>query len=298
MTITLKSGYESIQGRRWTMEDTHVLVDNATASWGINDGVQRAYYAVFDGHGGTDAADIAAERLHVILKESPSFLQGDMKEALEHAFMRTDDHILETGARMKWTNGTTAVVLCLVGTKLYIANAGDSEAVISDTSSGGAPQATLLSVKHKPSNERARIEAAGGHVIFGRVLGNLAVSRALGDAEFKMPLNRAVGNWVSAEPDVNAFDVTPHHTFLIIACDGLWDKMTYQEAVDFVAARKAEGKSPQETAELIVQESFNKGSTDNITTIIVYLDWPAEPAASSATSSSTTPVSTSESSSP
>jgi serine/threonine protein phosphatase PrpC len=76
---------------------------------------------------------------------------------------------------------------------------GDSEAVLakrlppSETPSA-APSynAELLTIKHKPSDpsEKERVEKNGGHVIFGRVLGSLAVSRAFGDIEFKFPYNK------------------------------------------------------------------------------------------------------------
>ena len=52
--------------------------------------------------------------------------------------------------------------------------------------------AECVTYKHKPNSpeERERIEKAGGHVVFGRVPGSLAVSRALGDSEFRCPETR------------------------------------------------------------------------------------------------------------
>jgi len=273
MPLRLSSGYESVQGRRWTMEDTHVLIDDLNSTLSIPNDTPRAYYAVFDGHGGKDAADLAAELLLKDVVGFPSFLSGDIGDALTQGFHKTDKQILETGAKQKWTNGTTAVVVFVVGHTLYLGNAGDSEAVLAQTGEHDAAEAHLLSEKHKPSDERERIEAAGGHVIFGRVLGNLSVSRSLGDSDFKTPMNRAVGDWVSAVPFTRHTVITPKNPFLIIACDGLWDKMTYQEAVDFIFQKRQEGKSPTEAAQLITQEALNKGSLDNITTVIVYFNW-------------------------
>jgi len=274
MPLHLTSGFESVQGRRWTMEDTHVLIDDLNANIPIpNNDHPRAYYAVFDGHGGKDAADLAAEHLHKDVVGVPSFLSGNIKDALTEGFSKTDKLILDTGAKQKWTNGATAVVVFIVGHTLYLGNAGDSEAVLAQIGEHNAHEAHLLSEKHKPSDERERIEAAGGHVIFGRVLGNLAVSRSLGDSDFKVPMNRASADWVSAVPYTHQIELSPKNPFLIIACDGLWDKMTYQEAVEFIFQRKEEGKSPVEAAQLITQEALNKGSLDNITTVIVYLNW-------------------------
>jgi serine/threonine protein phosphatase PrpC len=58
--------------------------------------------------------------------------------------------------------------------------------------------------------------------------------------------------------------------FMIVACDGLWDKVSYSEAVDLVAAGKNSGKPAKETVELLVKHSLDRGTMDNVTTIVVY----------------------------
>lgn len=69
--------------------------------------------------------------------------------------------------------------------------------------------------------EKARIQAAGGFVDFGRVNGNLALSRAIGDFEFKksadLPPEAQV---VTAFPDVNVHEISDDDEFLVLACDG------------------------------------------------------------------------------
>lgn len=80
-----------------------------------------------------------------------------------------------------------------------------------------------MSYDHKPQNdqEKARICAAGGFVDFGRVNGNLALSRAIGDFEFKksaeLPPESQI---VTAMPDVEIHEMTDDDEFLVIACDG------------------------------------------------------------------------------
>jgi len=101
----------------------------------------------------------------------------------------------------------------------------------------------------------------------------LAVSKALGDIDFKHPYNKGNADFVSAEPYINKVEITPNNPFMILACDGLWDKLTYQDAIDFIATCKSEGKSPSETAELIVKHSLDLGSLDNVTAIVVYFSW-------------------------
>lgn len=78
------------------------------------------------------------------------------------------------------------------------------------------------------SGEKARISAAGGFVDFGRVNGNLALSRAIGDFEFKKGADLAPEQQiVTAFPDVVTHDISTDDEFLVIACDGtLFSHMT------------------------------------------------------------------------
>jgi len=84
-------------------------------------------------------------------------------------------------------------------------------------------RAKPLSFDHKPQNEgeKARICAAGGFVDFGRVNGNLALSRAIGDFEFKksadLPPEQQI---VTVYPDVTVHEITEDDEFIVFACDG------------------------------------------------------------------------------
>ena len=84
--------------------------------------------------------------------------------------------------KISYRAGTTAVTVLITKDKYYIANIGDSRAVLSR---GG--QAVKMSTDHKPdlNEERTRIERAGGFVQQGRVNGTLSLSRAFGDFEYK-----------------------------------------------------------------------------------------------------------------
>mmetsp|Transcript_53828 Transcript_53828/g.73755 ORF Transcript_53828/g.73755 Transcript_53828/m.73755 type:complete len:93 (+) Transcript_53828:517-795(+) len=78
--------------------------------------------------------------------------------------------------------GSTAVVVLVLGNKLVCANLGDARAVLSRNG-----KALDLSVDYKASrkDEQARIKSQGGYIVFGRVLGRLAVTRAFGDFDCK-----------------------------------------------------------------------------------------------------------------
>jgi len=261
------------------MEDTHVAIDDIQKEFPevLLKG-KHSYYGVYDGHGGIEVAELCKQLLHKHIITDPAFAQGDISTAIKNGFATTDKHVLEIAKKENWNCGTTVVLNIITPTHIYIGNAGDSEAVLAKKTGDGF-EATLLSHKHKPTDqsEKERIKKAGGHVVFGRVMGSLAVARAIGDKDFKFPFNKADADFVSADPYVNNLELSLENEFLVVACDGLWDKLTYQNAVDFVSKCRSEGKAPQETSKLIVQDSFDRGSLDNITAIVVYLTSPPPP---------------------
>lgn len=136
--------------------------------------------------------------------------------------------------------GCTAIVALRVENMLYVANAGDSRAVICQDGN-----AVALSDDHKPLNteERTRIEAAGGYVTaVGRINGSLNLSRSIGDLKFKgnkeLDPSKQI---ITAKPDVTTVELSSQHEFLVVACDGVWDIMSNQAIVDFVKKQLSEG---------------------------------------------------------
>ena len=173
--------------------------------------------------------------------------------------------------------GCTAVVAVITGGNLVVANAGDSRCIFCRKG-----RAVAMSRDHKPldHDESARIFAAGGYVQDGRVNGSLNLSRALGDMEYKQrsdlsPKQHAV----TAFPEIFKCKIHKDDEFVILACDGIWDVMTNQEAVDFV--RERIGKLPlQKICEEICDfclapdtAGVGKGC-DNMTVMVVSLKAP------------------------
>jgi serine/threonine protein phosphatase PrpC len=131
--------------------------------------------------------------------------------------------------------GCTANVLLITPSHLFCTNSGDSRSVLCKRG-----QAVELSEDHKPDlpSERARILASGHTVEDGRVDGIIAISRALGDWEYKNPKLAPEKMAVSAYPEITKTALGPDLDFVICACDGIWDCMTSQEACDFVNTGK------------------------------------------------------------
>jgi len=139
---------------------------------------------------------------------------------------------------------------------LYVANVGDSRAVLCRDG-----KAIRLSYDHRASDpyEQQRIRDIGGFVVNDRVSGMLAVTRSLGDAEMKEYI---VGRPYCSETIIDY----ETDKFLILACDGLWDVCTDQEACDLV---KDIYKDPQLAARSLVKYALERESTDNITVMFI-----------------------------
>lgn len=238
---------------RRTMEDTHKVVDK------FGDNPSSAYFGVYDGHGGKKAAEFVRDNLHLKLLEQLE-KESKVEEALKQAYLATDDAI--EAADIKFSGTTTVSALIQMEDSdrvLYCANCGDARAVLSH-----AGQAVRLTYDHKGADEseQARIVALGGFVVMNRVNGILAVTRSLGD--------RTMKEYVSGEPYVTESVLDEKDELLILACDGVWDVLSDQEAVDLLLPEI--GKiSAKKMAERLVITSLRRGSTDNISAIVVVL---------------------------
>ena len=132
------------------------------------------------------------------------------------------------------------------------------------------------------ADEAQRIRDAGGFVIHKRVMGELAVSRAFGDAELKRPVHELVRpnepapaesgpRMVLAEPEVSHRAVEGE--FALIACDGLYDVFSSDEAVDVVRKGLVEnaGDPVRAAASVCSAAVDDRGSRDNVTAVVVAL---------------------------
>ncbi|XP_021702531.1 protein phosphatase 1L isoform X2 [Aedes aegypti] len=176
--------------------------------------------------------------------------------------LAADYDLVEMAKKVSNFAGTTALIAVMHHTKLIVANVGDSRGVMCDHKGNVIP----LSFDHKPQQvrEQKRIADAGGFISFKgvwRVAGILATSRAMGDYPLKEK------NLVIAEPDILSFDLVDHRPmFLILATDGLWDTFSNEEAVAYIRDRLDE---PHFGAKSITLQSYNRGSVDNITVLVI-----------------------------
>ncbi|MCJ1358580.1 MAG: Protein phosphatase 2C 1 [Icmadophila ericetorum] len=334
---------------RRTMEDTHAYLYNflSTPAPALGDASQKSeelndstldlpasqrvvetdngYFAIFDGHAGTFAADWCGKKLHVLLEDiirkNPN---SPIPELLDQTFTTVDQQldklplknsgctaicavlrwedripnpqsatgsiaiapataaVMKAASEANSSNGpaesskltpemNAAVSASSSGTALpklqeaasrqrvlYTANVGDARIVLCRNG-----KALRLSYDHKGSdeNEGKRITNAGGLILNNRVNGVLAVTRALGDAYMK---DLVTGHPYTTETVIQA-DIDE---FLILACDGLWDVCSDQEAVDLIRHTH----DPQVASKQLVDYALGRFSTDNLSCMVVRFD--------------------------
>ncbi|KAG2573115.1 probable protein phosphatase 2C 42 [Panicum virgatum] len=299
----LSYAVSAMQGYRETMEDAHKAVLNLHAA------TATSFFGVYDGHGGPAVSKYCAKHLHKELRKHADF-GHDPTTALERTFLRMDEkmktrkaakELCEYGGNEYWedykkaihstrflpfcrqkppydgptSDGCTACVVLIRGNQIIVGNAGDSRCVLSRND-----HAFALSTDFKPNvaSERARIEAAGRSVTVNAERGNIpridngiAISRSLGDMAYKniqglSPLQQPI----TAFPEVLTGNITHDAQFLILACDGIWDCMTNQQAVDFVSIYLASNVSLAYICEAILTHCVaTPRGRDNMTVMLI-----------------------------
>lgn len=205
----------------------------------FDESTDTAVIGVLDGHGeyGAMVANFIADTLPRELKAS-EYYSSDLRLAILDAVKSTEVHLLRVYHHFCTFSGSTLCMVAFRGDRFYIANIGDSRAVM-----GGLEETRQLSRDHKGnlSDERARIESCGGRVVTktyedgyvgpprvylgNRDLPGLAMSRSIGDV-----VVRRVG--VVAEPEIHEYSMQEcAGRVLILATDGLWDFVSNQSAV-------------------------------------------------------------------
>ncbi|KAJ3561923.1 hypothetical protein NPX13_g8759 [Xylaria arbuscula] len=297
-----------------SLEDSDAQAESASQDMIETD---NGYFAIFDGHAGTFAADWCGKKLHLVLEDiirrNPN---APIPELLDQTFTSVDTQLEKLPLKnsgctaaiavLRWEDrvpssssatGSQAIASAaavasknadaskpkdskseddgntiaipestharLKGTAtrqrvLYTANVGDARIILCR-----AGKALRLSYDHKGSdeNEGKRIANAGGLILNNRVNGVLAVTRALGDSYMK--------DLVTGHPYTTETVIQPElDEFIIIACDGLWDVCSDQEAVDLIRDKP----DPVAASKLLVDHALARFSTDNLSCMIVRFD--------------------------
>jgi serine/threonine protein phosphatase PrpC len=233
----------AMQGFRRTMEDTHIteVITHENHNFLL--------LAVFDGHGDDKCAIFCRDNFSRILKNELMKVSDESidmyKRCLTSAFIQIDIEfreyfekynklLLERGNVVE--TGTTALITIVTNTHYIVANAGDSRCVIIDKT---IDRVLFATVDHKPNmkSERDRITKAGHFVSNNRVNSDLALSRAIGDFNYKDKTKFPEECAVTCIPDVTAIERNDN-TMVILACDGIWDVIKSEEISQHLTGNK------------------------------------------------------------
>ncbi|CCW67945.1 unnamed protein product [Phytomonas sp. Hart1] len=250
----VNSASASMNGFRYTMEDAHMNC--------IEENI--AYFGIFDGHSNEKCSQYVAESLPAKLKSLKEPITAEM---LESVCVQIDKAFLE-----RHNNGGSTGTFCILrkNGQLTIANVGDSRILV-------VRKGTIIfeTEDHKPFDptERARIERCGGFVTGNRVEGDLAVSRAFGDAMFKEVGGKNHRDQkVIAVPDVSEVNCQ-QGDLVVICCDGVFEgNFTNVNVARFVGEQMT--KCWDDLAVIacrVCDEAIRRGSRDNISCLIVHL---------------------------
>jgi serine/threonine protein phosphatase PrpC len=263
-TIEMRQvGIAASQGPRVTMED---VTEVNSLTFSIN-GIlhQASVFAVFDGHGGAEAAIFAKEKLMGVLKEAmeshnqEGLTDVGIWDALKACFKKLDDDYQGKG-------GTTASVVLHLKEKIWVATAGDSRTILVKNN-----ETIQTSEDAKPSIPRYenKIEKLGGYVAENRVNGNLATARAIGDKDIKGNKGECC---VSPNPKItNYLSQEFLEGYLVIACDGLYDVASTNAVGQAIREMADQELPPEQMAAQLVYNALTHKSKDNVSVIVVKL---------------------------
>ncbi|GLT75282.1 hypothetical protein SLA2020_470180 [Shorea laevis] len=281
-------------------------------------GPYGTFVGVYDGHGGPETSRYINDHLFQHLKRFTSEQQGMSVDVVRKAYQATEEGFFSLVTKQWPMKPQIAAVgsCCLVGVicggTLYVANLGDSRAVLGRVMKAtGEVLAIQLSAEHNACIESVRQELQSMHpddsqiVVLKhnvwRVKGLIQVSRSIGDvylkkaefnreplyAKFRLrePFRRPI---LSSEPSISVNQLEPHDQFIIFASDGLWEHLSNQDAVDVVQNHPRSG-SARRLVKAALQEAAKKREMrysdlkkidrgvrrhfhDDITVVVVFLD--------------------------
>lgn len=272
----MKSYSFTMQGKRDSNEDCHfsmINMDNKNEEYNtIN------MFCVFDGHGGKGVSKYLKKNLpNFFIKKFKKNIYLHPETFVKYVtsvFNTLQEELIKSHPRVANFSGSTCCIIIhyfdITEKKnvLWTINIGDSRAVLCNRNG----LANQLTKDHKPNSpdEKKRIEQLGGKIEFDGCdwrIKNLSLSRSFGDGD--------CAPYVTHNPEINRFKLSSNDKFIIIACDGLWDVVNNQDAIDFIQNlidnKKLDKSFNCNYAEELCNYAYNNGSLDNITVIVYFL---------------------------
>lgn len=250
-------------------------------------------FGIFDGHYGCEVAKFVANNFCNLLTSNHKYILGRYEAALSETYLHIDRQLLTIPGQKELIRyiqnlppnspivsdftdsaaGCSALIALLTGSTIYISSVGNSHCILCKKG-----KAIELTVPHLPENpkETERIHRAGGMIESGRVMGNLNISRSLGDFEYKSnPDLPPEDQMVSPLPEIRRETLDKDCEFMLMMTDSLRDSMTAQQFINFIKERKSVKPLPAIVEELLtvciasqIETSYGLGC-DNMTCILI-----------------------------
>jgi len=228
-------------GKRPSMED-------ACVAFGEVFGPNTQYYGLFDGHGGSSVSVSASSTLHLKFQEKYNGVDN-IDQMIQDCINEWNNEAVS-----RWlATGSTAAIVLIIGDLIVTANIGDTRIIIID---GDSHFRCTKDHNVQDPEEVQAIISRGGVMFNERVNGLLSLTRSLGDGSLKGIISHeAYITYIQRNDNMK----------LIIACDGIWEVMSDEDAVDIFL--KAE--SPSAAAKQIKDEALKRGTTDNVSVMCI-----------------------------
>ena len=241
-----------------------------------------SYMALFDGHGGNSCSNFLRDNLHNYIIKNENLLKDTEKSIIESFEKAEDDFLNNIAIKENDKSGSCALVCLIIDNNLYIANCGDSHAIISINS---GKEIKLLNSIHRPNNikEKERIIKNGGSIyirnsIMRIIPGRLSVSRAFGDKDAKLNDYGENNNILICTPEVVKINLRNQKVdFLIMGCDGIFEFLTNEDCVSLAWKIMKENiknynnfhQMNGDIVDLIIKSALKRNSIDNVTVLFV-----------------------------
>jgi protein phosphatase 2C family protein 2/3 len=240
-----------------------------------------SYLALFDGHGGSSCGNFLRDNLHNYIIKENNFLEN-IEQSLINSFEKAENDFLKIAKENNDKSGSCALVCLIIDNYLYIANCGDSRAIISLNS---GKEIKILNTIHRPYNksEKNRILENGGRIYYSNNImriypGRLSVSRAFGDKNAKFNELGEKKNVLISIPEICKINIKGNKIdFLIMGCDGIFDSLSNKDCVDCAWKIMNENKKNYsnfhelngDIVDFIIKSALKRNTKDNVTTLFV-----------------------------
>jgi serine/threonine protein phosphatase PrpC len=257
----------SIKGLRKENEDKFKIINNLSGeNKEIND---ILFCGIYDGHGGKGISNFLYNNVHnFFMSNEDEFSYPYSTKFIYKVFDNMQKYLQNNKKKISEMQGSTCLIVIIYKyndeLNIDIINVGDSRCMICRDNFG-----RTITKDHKPNwpDEKKRIENLGGKIYYDGYdwrIGDLSLSRAIGDNNCKP--------YVSHIPDIYNYKVLKNDKFIVLGCDGLWDVMNEQEVTNYILLEYYDNNNKNiNIANKLTNEAIYRGSTDNVTIIIIII---------------------------